>query len=349
MSKAGLKMLLKKNPLRVPPLEIHVQTNHQDTSVDAIVKVAWRERSCDFSAILKTNSKPVTLKLAIDQLREYARASEQRRPMLIAPYFSQEKLDQLLGAGISAIDLSGNAAIDAPGELFFYKTGNPNLYPDSSSIRSAYRGDGSLVARVLLLEREFRAISEIKKSIRARGGALTLGMVSKVLQRLEEDLVIERPNRNTVKVIQPDRLLDGLLDAYQPLRTQTVWTGRVDLSDNELLNRLQTIADGGIIRTGESSAGAYSVWAGEPIIACYCRETPTTLLDCLTTDFKETPAFANLRLIQTIDQRVYFDVRENLCASPIQAWLEMASGDKRQKEAAEPIRKLIVRETGGSQ
>jgi hypothetical protein len=269
--------------------------------------------------------------------------------MIIAPYFGREKLDQLLDAGISAIDFCGNAAIEVPGELLFYKTGNPNLYPDSSPIRSAYGGNGSLVARVLLLERQFEAVGEILEAIRCRGGALTLGMVSKVLQRLETDLAIERPSRNIVRVIQPERLLDGLLESFRPPKIQGTWLGKVALSADELLARLQGVAgEGDVVRTGEASAIEYATWAGEPLVACYCRATPTRLLERLGARAEETLAFANLRLMQTQDQLAYFDARPNLAASPIQAWLEMASGDKRQKEAAEQIRNAILNATGAA-
>ncbi|NBT36395.1 MAG: hypothetical protein EBT03_12820 [Betaproteobacteria bacterium] len=267
--------------------------------------------------------------------------------MIVAPYFSREKLDQLLEAGISAIDFSGNAVIDVPGKFLFYKTGNPNKYPDSTPIRSAYRGDGSLVARVLLLEREFQAVGAVREAIRSRGGALTLGMISKVLQRLEADLAIERPSRNAVRVLQPERLLAGLLEAYRPPRMQATWMGKVSLPVDSLLARLQEIAgDGDVVRTGEASAVEYASWAAEPVITCYCRTRPSELLARLGAEAKETLAFANLRLLQTDDQLVYFDARPNLAASPIQAFLEMASGDKRQKEVAGQICGAILGTTG---
>jgi len=205
------------------------------------------------------------------------------------------------------------------------------------------------VARVLLLQRQFPAVGAILAGIKSRGGALTMGMVSKVLPRLETDLVIERPSRHAVRVIQPERLLEGLLEAYQPPKTQDTWMGKVALPAPELLARLQGIASaGGLVRTGEASAIEYAAWAGEPLLACYCRATPTTLLEHLGAAAKETRAFANLRLIQTDDQRVYFDVRPNLAASPIQAWLEMARGDQRQKEVAGQIRSAILSATGAA-
>jgi len=346
----NFERMLRDGRLAVPPLEVRVLAGQGvPLGVDAIIEVVRQGRTYRFVAELKRDAKPLTLKLAIEQVRQAARESGQGRPMIVAPYFSREKLDQLIAAGISAIDFSGNAAIDVPGEFFFYKTGNPNLYPDSAPIRSAYQGDGSLVARVLLLERQFQTVGDVLASIKRRGGSLTMGTVSKALQRLESDLAIERPSRSIVRVLQPTVLLDGLLGAYQPPKVQGVWTGKVALPAPELLARLQGIAsDGGLVRTGESSAGQYAVWAGEPIVACYCRETPTALLNRLGAEANETLAFPNLRLIQTEDQRVYFDARPNLIASPIQAWLEMASGDKRQKEVAEQIRNGIVIETKGA-
>ncbi|NJL30650.1 MAG: hypothetical protein HC898_02895 [Phycisphaerales bacterium] len=349
MNDINFDTMLRESGLTVPPLEIQVLASQRARGAETILEVVWRGRSYRFVAELRRNAKPLTLKMAIERVREYISKPEQGRPMIIAPYFSREKLDQLLDAGISAIDFSGNAAIEVPGEFLFYKTGNPNQYPDSSPIRSAYRGDGSLVARVLLLERQFQVLGGIREAISSRRGSLTMSMVSKVLQRLEADLVIERPNRNAVRVIQPERLLEGLLDAYQPPKMSNTWMGKVALPVSELLTRLQGIArNGGLVRTGEASAVEHAAWAGEPIVACYCRMSPATLLERLGAEAKETRTFANLRLIQTEDQLVYFDARPNLAASPIQAWLEMASGDKRQKEVAEQIRSAILSETGAA-
>ena len=345
---ANFETMLREGALRVPPLDIRIiKLDRGDHGGDTVVEVAWRGRTCRYVAVFRRDAKPQTLKLAIDQVKQYTSQLGQGQPMIIAPYFSGEKLDELLEEGISAIDFSGNAAIEAPGRFLFYKTGNPNGYRDSSPIRSAYRGSGSLVARALLLDRQFQAVGNILSAIKNRGGALTMGTVSKILKRLEADLVIERPSRNAVRVIQPERLLQGLLDAYQPPKIENIWTGKVAMPTADLLARLEGFAEeGNLVRTGESSAGEYAVWAGEPIIACYCSVTPARLLERLDAQAKETRGFPNLRLIQTEDKRVYFDRRPKLAASPIQSWLEMASGDKRQKEAAEQIKSLLLNTVG---
>jgi len=338
--------MLLAGELRVPPLEMRILPPPSALAADAVLEVSWRGQSCRFVARLKRDAKPQTLKIAQTQARELP-SPELGQPMVIAPYLTSQKLDELLDHGISALDFCGNGAVLAPGRFLFYKTGNPNLYPESAPILSAYRGDGSLIARVLLLMRDFHAISDIQSAITQRRGSLALSTVSKVLQRLASDLVIERPSRNSVRVLQPDRILDGLLNAYQPPKIENTWTGKVALPTPDLLATLQAFpraAD--TVRTGESSATEYAAWAAEPIIACYCRTPPSALLQQLGAEARETRTFPNLRLLQTADQRVYFDRRPNLAASPIQSWLEMASGDKRQKEVADQIRALILAHPG---
>lgn len=345
MSEANFERMLRDGELRVPPLDVSVVSLDSPAGEDAILEVRWRGHSCRYVVELKRDAKPQTLRLATEQVKRYAAASGRGRPMIVAPYLSEKKLDWLLSEGVSAIDFSGNAAVEAPGQFYFWKTGAPNRYPDSAPIRSAYRGDSSLVPRVLLLLPEFETVSGILEAIKTRGGSLTMGTVSKALKRLEPDLVIERPRGRAVRLIQPERLLDQLLEAYQPPKIESTWLGKVALADGELRSRLEQLGgDIDLVRTGDASAGDYAAYAGEPTAAYYCRISPDDVLAQLRADAKETRSFPNLRLMQTSDQRVYFDRRPGLAASPIQAWLELASGDKRQKEVADQIRALLLKE-----
>jgi hypothetical protein len=69
----------------------------------------------------------------------------------------------------------------------------------------------------------------------------------------------------------------------------------------------------------------------------------TDILSIIGSEATETKSFPNLRLIETTDQRVYFDNHPKLVASALQTWLEMTSGDKRSKEAADPLRKKLLK------
>ena len=55
--------------------------------------------------------------------------------------------------------------------------------------------------------------------------------------------------------------------------------------------------------------------------------------------------FPDLELIETDDETVYFDAREQdgfWWGSPVQAYLELSAGDKRDRETAEEIKSFLI-------
>jgi hypothetical protein len=69
----------------------------------------------------------------------------------------------------------------------------------------------------------------------------------------------------------------------------------------------------------------------------------TPLLDRLPDD--QATRFPNLELIETQTETVYFDARREghfWWASPLQTYLELMSGDKRDQETAEQIKSRIL-------
>jgi hypothetical protein len=64
-----------------------------------------------------------------------------------------------------------------------------------------------------------------------------------------------------------------------------------------------------------------------------------------------TDRFSNLEIFETDDETVYFDARNDegfWWASSVQAYLELMSGDKRDKETAEQVRSLILKDVEGA-
>ncbi len=56
--------------------------------------------------------------------------------------------------------------------------------------------------------------------------------------------------------------------------------------------------------------------------------------------------FPNCELIEVEDETVYFDAREEegfLWASPVQVYLELMAGDKRDRETAEQLKQSILK------
>ncbi|MBS3821952.1 MAG: hypothetical protein KGY81_09355 [Phycisphaerae bacterium] len=336
------EQMIRDGRVRLDPLSIEVIAPNDPVGADAVVDVSWEDQTQRFVVETRRDARPRTLQLAVDTARRYADAVPAARPMVVVPYLSDEKIDSLREQQVSALDCCGNGVVIVPGRWLVCQKGNANKYPERTPIGSAYRGDSSLVARALLLKPQFNAVGDIAEYIAARNGSLAISTVSKMLRRLEDDLVIERPDRNTVRLIQPQRLLDQLVDEYEPPTVRETWVGKIDLPEDELTRRFASLADdGGLVRSGASSAGYYAAFAGEPVLEFYCRRRPDEFLTQLGAPTEQTQYFPNVRLLQTDDQRVYFDRRDNLIASPIQTWLETATGDKRQKDAAEQLRRIL--------
>jgi hypothetical protein len=59
----------------------------------------------------------------------------------------------------------------------------------------------------------------------------------------------------------------------------------------------------------------------------------------------QTDRFPNLELIETEDETVFFDARQEgnfWWASPLQAYLELMAGDKRDRETADQLKSFII-------
>ena len=79
------------------------------------------------------------------------------------------------------------------------------------------------------------------------------------------------------------------------------------------------------------------------MLSIYCPRLET-LLDRLPGT--QSDRFPNTELVETEDETVYFDAQQegNLWwASPVQVYLELMAGDKRDRETAEQVRSLILR------
>jgi len=182
---------------------------------------------------------------------------------------------------VSRIDLCGNGVVTVPGELLVYRSGRRNRFKEDPSIRAPYRWDTSLVARSLLLEPTFDAVSDIQAFVASRGGSPTIGTASKALKQLEEDFVIERAESPSVRLLQADRLLDQLAANYRPPKILRKWTGKTSLAPEELVQRLSTTDAEAlqVVRTGAGSADEYVAFAREPVMECYCNCDPGQLIE----------------------------------------------------------------------
>ena len=316
--------------------------------VDAIIKLGWGKKAYRFAVECRAVSTPKAIAAAIESAKR-STSPPRSFPMVFVPYLAQAQLRLLEERQVSGIDLSGNVLIMVPNQILISRTGAPNNFRRAGVIKNVYRKNSSIIPRVFLLKPQYNSITEVMGEIESRGGTITQATISKVCASLDQDLVIERakgqlPRTRSLRLIQPEKLLDLLTENYAPPQINQRFAAKTTLTPDQFYRQIVewgTEAAEKATLTGSSSAGQYAVMAREPIQSLYCSDLGS-LVKRLGPDLEETSRFPNIELLETDDDFVYFDARDDLAASPVQTYLELMQGDKREQETAEQLRKAIL-------
>ena len=359
---------LKASPVSLSPVTLtmrEISARLGDAQYDAIVDATWDDDEAAFAIECKRLGTPKEFAGAILQIQSW-KLPDDMFPMLLLPYLKPEQLDELDRLGISGVDLCGNGVITIPGRLKVFRTGQPNRFKSSATIKNVYRGKTSLVARIFAEQSSFPSLQSLREAIVERdflsANGLTkpigLSTVSKALKTLEQDLIIAREDDGTIRLLQRDQLLDKLQRNDEPLEAQE--TIKLKVKTNALwewvgyyTNALSDLA----VLSGLSSTSKYAVMQRAEIYQLYTPD-PIALAKRMTgragasevppneNPAKETDRFENVVLVKTKRPIDYFDVRvgERLgWASPLQTWLELMRGDKRDRETADQVRELLLK------
>ena len=350
MREADFLNAFRNRAVELPPLvleltevEPRLATERRGLRPDAYIAARWGDRVFHFVAEFKAQTTPKSFVGAIAQVRAYAEVAG-RPPLVVSPYLSPERLRELEAKDVSGIDLCGNGVVTIPGELLVMRTGKPNRFPTSRGIANVYQGATSLVARVFVARPSYDSVWEVRDEMARRGGQVSLGTVSKALKSLEEDLVISRQGRASA-LLQADELFDRLAAAFKPPVVNARRTYRWNGSANELGERLRQWR-GDLVLTGAASVERYGVMPREKTLQCYCTDIGR-IEQGLASALEESPRFPDVELIETRDPTVFFDSRDAdtvPASSPLQCWLELQAGDKRQRDAAAGVRENIFAE-----
>ena len=350
-SEKNIEDLVLAGGLSLPPVELRaVGAEDAGVAADAIIEARWQDQSVRFVAEIRNLATPKSLRQATAVAQQAARPP-QLYPMVIAPYLSCEKLRQLEAVGVSGVDLCGNGVLMVPGRMSVFRTGQANRFPQSATLKNVYRGKNSLVGRALLLRPRFDRVKDIVTLLTERGGAVAFSTVSKALKRLEEQLIVSRRGSST-RLLQADVLMDNLAANYQPPAVGEQFVGKCALEGKTVTRQLAASVSregGAAVLTGSASGERYATMAGEPKVSLYTTLAATDVLAAADLAMEQTDRFANVEILQTTDTKVFFDPRvaDGIpYASPIQTWLELAAGSKRQKDAAEQVRRGILTSLG---
>ena len=280
---------------------------------------------------------------AIQQLRCYAQAARDNGvPLIVVPFMGPVGQRLCDDAGVSWLDLSGNANIVAPG-LRILVQGKPNKYVARGRPPNVFAPKSSRVARQLLHRpKQFQTQAEI-----ARETELDDGYVSKIARRLEQEHYLDADEHGAVRPRDPDLLLDAWHDAYDFNRHRIIKGHVPTRSSEELLHKLakqlnQVKMEYAV--TGLAAAWLLIKFAAFRLATIYLSSTPPRSM-LAGIEFVEEPRGANLWFVVPDDVGVFRESRRQAgirCVSPVQAYLDLKDQPERAKDAAIELRKKLL-------
>lgn len=328
--------------LDLGPLRVELDEIEPPGGVDAYLTVRWDGDRVPFVAEFKNARDLRTLHYAVRQARRWADETK-REPLVVVPYLNDDWLSFLRSEGMSGIDLSGNGWVQISGRWSWFQRGFPNRFPEPTRARTPYRGRSALVGRVLLSRLRFDTISGVREEIQRREGSLSLGQVSKVLSVLADDLVV-RKGDDGVRLIQPEKLLDSLVDSYRrPITVQEV-NLKADLGP-DLFATLLRKAKAAKARIAGYEPARYVI-APEPgeRLLVYIEPRGFSSAGDLP-QAERSRRFPTLTIRAIEEPLVFFDTEEEggfRWCSRVETYLQLMQGGKRERETAAQLREVIL-------
>jgi len=345
---------LRRGEITLPPLSFRMLELGADTGnrarPDAVIQACWRGKRARFVVACKPLSTPRAFESGISELKAYAREGD-CLPLLFLPFLSEGQLKRLEKERINGLDLCGNGVVCSSEGFAVFRSGQPNCFTSSVPIKNIYRKNSSMAARVFLASPIYETVTEVWREINQRNVLIgldtarnmSLSTVSKALKVLQEDLIVRRDD--AIRLLQPDKLLQKLRENYIPPAITRRVSIKVAGSQDQVLELLQqafNVRKLPLVATGMASVGRYAAMQRGDALSVYCPRLGMLLKELPR---EENARFPNLELLETADERVYFDAREEQgiwWASPVQVYLELMTGDKRDQQTAEQVESHIM-------
>lgn len=269
----------------------------------------------------------------------------QEVPLLVVPYMGDAGRELCRTAGISWLDLSGNAEIETP-SLRIRILGEPNRYKRSGRPETLFAPRSARAARFFLLD-----VNKVwLQTELAAATGLSAGYLSRLLPRYEEAGFIACGHEGRslrYRVTNPDALLDAWYADYD-FNHHTILRGHVaSRGGPELLRELSAALTSQNVEyaaTGLAGAWMWEPFAAFRTVTLYLPEWPSQ--DILTkVGFHEGARGSNTWLVIPDDAGVFTSAEERdgvRCVSPVQVYLDLKGQSERAEEASAELRHVYL-------
>lgn len=292
---------------------------------------------------VKNQARATMVAAGIEQLRSLvARTGDDATPVLVVPFMGDVGKRLCAEAGVSWMDLCGNADIVAKGVRIRVE-GRPNRFVASGRPSTAFAPKSSRLARCLLMEpkrvftqRELTSVAD-----------LDAGFASRILRRLAEDKLIIRQDGG-IRVRDPKLLLDTWQESYDFKRHRITKAHITARSGEEGLHVLASGLRAHSIDhavTGLAGAWLLTHFAAFRLVTVYVREPlPDPVVEALGLRYEERGA--NVWIVEPSDAGVFHGsgkVGGVSCVHPVQDYLDLKAHPERASDAAAELRAKTMR------
>jgi len=300
--------------------------------------------SFNFAVEWKASGQASAVAMAIRSIRRFVEKSRKKCiPLVAAPFIGEVGQKMCEEADVCWLDLSGNAHLAGPG-LRVNIEGKPNQFKRPGRPRSLFAPKSARIARWLLVEPD-RSFTQREL---AKVSGLDEGFTSRIVRQLEEQRLVSRDSAGAVKVADFDALLDGWRQAYEFSKHHIVRGHIAARSSDEILRKVSAqLKRDKLEHTATGLAGAWlcSGFAGFRLVVVYVAQLAGKEA-CEELGFHETERGENVWLVQPNDAGVFHGSTERegiACAHPVQVYLDLKNHPERSAEAAEALRKTLLK------
>ena len=261
--------------------------------------------------------------------------------LLVAPWLSRRTQELLAQQDVNYLDLTGNALISLSNPPLFIKTDGASRNPRPQRQGPArLRGPkaGRLI-RFLLDTRPPYTASELAKATQ-----LTPGYVSRLLDALYAEALIERPARGAVEAVDVANLVRRWAESYEVFRSNQTESWIAPRGPKELLEKLKVSRpkESRFIVSGSFAAAAMAPVTAPALLIGYCDQ-PGSLAREL--DLLPSQEGANVILMKPYDPVVWERAPFHgglTYASPPQVAVDCLTGNGRMPEEGEALLEGMV-------
>lgn len=309
----------------------------QPAQVDGFIDVTTQQGPVSFLVEAKRNLMPKDAEQLFSGVaRRYRQLSPYNAPVLVvAPWLSARTRAVLAAEGLNYVDLTGNARIEvaSPAVFLSYQGASRDPHPAPRGKARVRGPKASRLIRFLADVSPPYTVTEIASATK-----LARGYVSRLLESLDEEALIERSKRGQVTSTDVPALLRHWTETYDLFKTNRSLSFVAPQGPANLLKRVGDSPQAERVAiTGSFAAVRLAPVAAPALLVAYVRD-----MEAMAETFGLLPADrgANVVLLRPFDEVVWERTKcdsETTYVAPSQVAVDCLTGNGRMPAEGEAV------------